>query len=116
MPVIPELLSAAELAAPGRPVAENSLTGHLSSSTDVGDVQHLMPVVTFYTGGIKGGLHEVEFDIIDEEEAYIITAKIFALSAYRLLKDKGAKGREIVEAYQPYFKSKEEYIAFMDKF
>ena len=56
-------------------------------STDVGDVQHLQPVFTFNTGGAVGsGLHSVDFDVNDEELAYIVTAKIFALTAYRLLR------------------------------
>lgn len=56
-------------------------------STDVGDVQHIQPVFTFNTGGTSGsGLHSVAFDIDDEELAYIVTAKIFALTAYRFLK------------------------------
>lgn len=49
---------------------------------DVGDVQHLMPVYTFNTGGVKGGLHQINFEVTDEEEAYIVTAKMFALAAY----------------------------------
>jgi len=36
-----------------------------------------MPVYTFNTGGVKGGLHQVEFEVTDEEEAYIVTAKMF---------------------------------------
>lgn len=48
-------------------------------STDVGDVQHLQPVLTFNTGGKVSGLHSVDFDIVDDELAYVVTAKIFAL-------------------------------------
>ena len=46
---LPELKRAAELSAPETNVIEAS--GHTGGSTDVGDVQHLMPVYTFNTGG-----------------------------------------------------------------
>lgn len=48
---LPELKHAAEISASGIPVIEAS--GHAGGSTDVGDVQHLMPVYTFNTGGVK---------------------------------------------------------------
>ncbi|MBO5198491.1 MAG: amidohydrolase [Lachnospiraceae bacterium] len=91
-------------------------TFHNGGSTDVGDVQHLMPVLTFRTGGVKGGLHQSDFEVVDEDEAYILTAKIFAVSAYRLLKDGAALAKEIKEGYQPVFASREEYVEFMDRF
>lgn len=89
---------------------------HGGASTDVGDVQHLMPVMTFFTGGIKGGLHQVEFEMSDEEEAYILTAKIFALGAYRLLRDGAAVAKRISAGYMPHFQNKEEYIQFVEQF
>ena len=98
---LPELKRAAELSAPETNVIEAS--GHTGGSTDVGDVQHLMPVYTFNTGGVKGGLHQVEFEVTDEEEAYIVTAKMFALGAYGLLKEKAARSRELVKNYKPVF-------------
>ena len=84
-------------------------------STDVGDVQHIQPVLTFNTGGKVSGLHSVDFDIVDDELAYIVTAKIFALSAYRLLKNGAAKAKEVVENYHPIF-TKDTYIQYMDSF
>ncbi|MCD8220871.1 MAG: amidohydrolase [Clostridiales bacterium] len=111
---LPELRQAAETAAPEKEIIR--LNRHSGGSTDVGDVQHLMPVYTFRTGGIRGGLHQVDFAVVNEEEAYINTAKIFALTAYYLLKDGAARSRELAGNYQPVFKNKEEYIAFMDKF
>ena len=63
-----------------------------------------------------GGLHQDNFDIVDEETAYILTAKMFAISAYRLLKDGAAIGKSIRDGYNPKFKNKEEYVAYMDSF
>ncbi|MCR4991358.1 MAG: amidohydrolase [Lachnospiraceae bacterium] len=89
---------------------------HSGGSTDVGDVQHLLPVYTFNTGGAKGGLHQTDFEITDEDKAYLLTAKIFALSAYRLLKDDAKLGRELRKQYKPVFKNKDEYTAFLEQF
>lgn len=119
LPTLPEkplkeMEEAARIAAPGREI--KVLDGHAGGSTDVGDVQHVMPVYTFRTGGIAGDLHQVDFDVTDEEEAYLETAKIFALTAYRLLKDGAARSRELVRQYHPVFASTKEYVEFMDQF
>ena len=111
---LPELKRAAELAAPEVPVREAA--GHSGGSTDVGDVQHLMPVYTFNTGGVKGGLHQINFEVTNEEEAYIDTAKMFALAAYGLLKEKAARSKELVKNYKPVFKDSAEYTKFMEQF
>ena len=99
-----------------KPVIIKDPNFHSGGSTDVGDVQHLLPVYTFKTGGMTGGTHQTDFDIIDEDEAYVLTAKIFAVSAYRLLKDGAALAKKLKGEYEPRFKSKEEYTAFMDRF
>jgi metal-dependent amidase/aminoacylase/carboxypeptidase family protein len=112
-----ELFEAARLAAPGKPVSPFPLDRHSGGSSDVGDLQHLMPVLTFRTGGASGGgLHSADFQIVDEEEAYVVTAKIFALSAYRLLRDGAALARDLTDHYQPRFANRKEYCAFLDGF
>lgn len=114
-----EILAAAEIASQSSDkdyqVVKADTSHHLGGSTDVGDVEHLQPVLSFQTGGKVSGLHSVEFDIVDDELAYIVTAKIFALSAYRLLRDGAGAARQIVEDYEPLL-TKEEYIAYMDSF
>ena len=79
-------------------------------------MQHLLPVLTFHTGGVSGGLHQTDFSIDDEEKAYVLTAKIFALCAYRLLKDGAALGKKLKQEYRPVFRNKEAYTAFLDSF
>lgn len=111
-----EMIDIIREAAEGKEVKEVPLDSHSGGSTDVGDVQHLMPVITFNTGGASGGLHQVNFEIIDEEEAYILTAKIFALSAYRLLQNGAAVGKRIKDSYAPKFNNKEEYVNFLNQY
>lgn len=106
---------AAQSAGKNYNVVKRDINVHDGGSTDVGDVQHIQPVLTFNTGGKVSGLHAVDFDIADEELAYIVTAKIFALSAYRLLKDGAVKAKNIVKNYKPKM-TKEEYIEYMDSF
>ena len=50
---------------------------HLGSSTDVGDLQHIMPVLQFWTGGYAGIRHGADFTVVDEDIYYILTAKMF---------------------------------------
>lgn len=97
-------------------VKEVSPAVHSGGSTDIGDVQQLMPVLTFRTGGVTGGLHQSDFDVVDKEEAYILTAKIFAVSTYRLLKDGAEVAKKLKEEYHPRFHSREEYVEFMNQF
>ena len=89
---------------------------HNGGSTDVGDVQHLMPVYTFNTGGVTGDLHTSAFDIVDEENAYLDAARGFAIHAYELLKDGAALAKVEKAAYQPRFADKAEYSAYLERF
>ncbi|MBE5780845.1 MAG: amidohydrolase [Clostridiales bacterium] len=87
---------------------------HGTGSTDVGDLQHIMPTMEFRTGGACGGGHQVNYDICDEDLAYVITAKIFALAAYHLLKDGAAMAKDVKETFNAKL-TKEEYLDYMEK-
>jgi len=112
-PAHPLVVEAAREAAPGKRVKEVDPSFHGAGSTDVGDLQHIMPVLEFSTGGVSGAFHSKHFHIVDEEEAYVVTAKIFALSAYKLLKNGASASKKIVGEYKPKY-TKEQYIKFMD--
>lgn len=86
---------------------------HLAGSTDVGDLTHIIPVLKFETGGVEGALHSENFKIINEEIAYIATAKIMALTAYRLLKEKAHEAKKIKNTFKPKF-TVDEYRAYMN--
>lgn len=83
-------------------------------STDFGDVSEIKPVLQFNTGGYSGVLHSKDNHPIDEEIAYVLPAKIFALIAYKLLKKQGAYAKEITDNFTAAL-TKEEYIEYMDK-
>ena len=85
-----------------------------NACTDVGDLSHLLPVVNFTFKGFQGKLHGADFCITDKEKAYILPAKLMALTAYRLLKEDGQKAREIKDSFEPVF-NKEEYVKYITK-
>ena len=88
-------------------------TGHGTGTTDFGDVSCLMPLLQFHTGGYGGAMHNPNVCVIDEELAYVDTAKVFALIAYKLLKNNGEQAKKLKASYHPLMNT-EEYIALMD--
>lgn len=86
---------------------------HSEASSDVGDLTHIMPVLKFSTGGCSGQLHSSDFDIVDEDISYIITAKIMALTAYRILRDNNNEAKKIISDFNQKFTIKE-YKDYMD--
>ena len=82
-------------------------------STDYGDISYLFPLIQFHTGGMCGSGHNPNYDVADEDTAYLLTAKIFALTAYRLLKDGAREAIRLKEGFQPIF-TKEEYLDYME--
>jgi hypothetical protein len=93
--------------------AENVLPGaHRTGSTDMGDVSHIMPALHPYFGGIEGNNHSENFHIVDEEMAYVIPAKIMAMTVIDLLFGDAKLATKAIKAYQPKF-TKEEYLAYL---
>ncbi len=88
---------------------------HNPASTDAGDLSHIMPLLGFTTGNFDGALHSKEFTITDKQKAYIIPAKMMALTVYNLLKDNAVQAHEILEHFYPAL-TKQEYIDYMDSF
>ncbi len=114
LPVIPSPAHPAVIA------AANALGGRYSieytepymintACTDVGDLTHLLPVVNFTHGGVAGDLHSADFTVTDEDTAYIMPAKMMALSAYHLLRDGAAAAKQTIESFTPVF-TRESYV------
>lgn len=94
------------------PIEEQS--GHMTGSTDFGDVSCIMPLLQFNTGGYTGALHNANVAVVDEELAYIVPAKVFALTAYKLLKNGGDRAKALMDSYKQLM-TKEEYVKFWDQ-
>ena len=73
--------------------------GDMAGSTDMGDLSHLMPCIHPLMGGFDGALHSREFSIADPEAAYILPAKLLAMTVIDLLADGAKLGGRIQEEY-----------------
>ena len=85
-----------------------------NACTDVGDLSHLMPVVNFTFKGFEGKLHGADFRITDPEKAYILPAKLLALTVYKLLRNGGEQAGKICTEFTPVF-DRESYTAYIRK-
>ena len=85
-----------------------------NACTDMGDLTQLFPVVNFTFRGFEGRLHGEDFRITDEEKAYILPAKLMALTIYRLLRNDARKAKKIVDDFTPVF-DKKQYIEYIEK-
>lgn len=64
-------------------------------------------------GGVKGNLHTRDFQIIDEDIAYIIPVKAMPLTVLDLLYNDASIAKNILNNFKPAM-TKEEYLNFME--
>lgn len=91
------------------------VAGHLTASTDTGDLSHLMPVSHPWIGSIRGVLHGKDYTVFDEDMAYIRPAQMMAMSIIDLLFDDAAQADALMANYKPLM-SKAEYLTFQASF
>jgi amidohydrolase len=87
-------------------------TGHRTGSTDMGDIAHIMPALHPYVGGFSGTGHGSDWAIEDKYLAYILPAKLMAMTVIDLLAGNARTAREILETTKPPM-TKDEYLTFM---
>lgn len=86
--------------------------GDFTGSFDFGDLSQIMPTLHPMIGGIEGNLHSEDYKIIDEELAYIVSAKAMAMTVIDLFYNNYKKANNVIEnSYVPM--QKEEYLTFM---
>ena len=91
---------------------------HGAGSSDIGDIMHVLPAIHPSCGGAQGAAHSEEYIISDPETAYLLPAKLLALTAVDLLWDNAVVGNKIVDEFKPLL-TKKEYLdmwnrAFLD--
>lgn len=86
---------------------------HMTASTDMGDVSHLMPVIHPWVGCIEGVLHSAEYNITVPDVAYIKTAQALAMTIVDLLYGEAQVAEEILENFEAPL-TKETYIELLD--
>ncbi len=85
---------------------------HRTSSTDMGDVCHLMPAIHPYVTGCTGSAHSDDYLVEDYGLAVLTAAKAMAMTVVDLLADGAAAARQVKEQHKPAL-SKEEYLRLM---
>ena len=85
--------------------------GHRTGSTDMGDLSMVMPVLHPYMGGATGSGHGADYQIVDQQLAYLGIAKGLAAMAIDLLADGAAGAREVLSTANPPM-TREQYLAF----
>jgi hypothetical protein len=78
----------------------------------MGDVAHIMPALHPYVGGFSGAGHGADWKIDDQYLAYILPAKLMAMTVVDLLSKNAALAVEILERDTPRM-TKDEYLSFM---
>ena len=89
--------------------------GDFTGSFDFGDISHLMPTLHPMIGGVKGALHTRDYEIVDEDLAYIIPATSMAMTIVDLLFDGAKQANDILYNFEPVM-TKEEYLSFLEKY
>lgn len=87
---------------------------HGAGSSDMGDLMHIMPAMHPSCGGAKGNGHSEEFLIEDPETAYVLPAKLMALTVVDLLWDDASLARKVRADFRPAM-SIDEYFAMWDR-
>ena len=83
--------------------------------SDMGDVSSVMPVIHPHIGGLSGTAHGSDLQIADPYMATVVSAKLQAAIAVRLLEDGAALAREAVEKARPEFGSISAYLEAIEK-
>ena len=87
-------------------------TGHRTGSTDMGDISYIMPALHPHVGGFTGTGHGSDWHLDDKYMAYVLPAKLMAMTVIDLLAEQAAGARELLDGHTPIM-SKAEYLAFM---
>jgi len=89
-------------------------TEHRASSTDFGDLAHIMPAVHPYIAGAAGGGHTNGYLLVDQEAVYVKSAKLLAMTAIDLLYDNAETARRILREDKPRM-TREQYLGYQRK-
>ena len=85
-----------------------------TASTDMGDVSCLIPSVHPYVAGAKGVVHGKDFVIDNPKKVYSNGLAFELILLNELLADSAGKAYKIIKNFTPIFKTKKEYLEYMD--
>ena len=96
------------------PQARLHIVDTMPSSSDLGDISQLMPVLYPMGGGVEGTGHGADFRMVDFNNAVLLPAKLLGAVIIDLLADGGALGRQVAEQYKPGM-TREEYLHYWER-
>ncbi len=82
--------------------------------TDLADISLIMPAVHAFGSGGAGAAHGPTYRIADFDSACMDSAKAQVMIIRKLLENGAAKAKYVIENATPHFKSKDEYIEYID--
>ncbi len=85
-----------------------------TGSTDMGDIAMIMPAVHPYCGGAVGTSHGMDYYIEKPDKACVGSAMWQLEMVHMLLSDGAALAKKIIANFEPTFKSKEEFLNYID--
>src|SRR5882672_1331761 len=85
--------------------------GHRTGSTDMGDLGMVMPILHPYMGGATGSGHGADYQIADQQLAYLGTAKGLAGMVIDLLAEGAAGAKDVLKSSKPPM-TREQYLTF----
>ncbi len=88
--------------------------GPRGSSTDMGDLTHLLPTIQPYATGCTGTVHGADFLVQDYQAAVANPAAAMALTVIDLLAE-GGEARSVIDNFQPAL-TKDAYLALQRSF
>ena len=103
---------AMKLALPDEEFTYKEITG--TGSTDMGDLSCIMPVIHPYAKGACGRSHGDNYEICDPESACVKNAKWQLAMLLILLQNNAERAYQIIEEFNPLFKTKEEFFEYQD--
>lgn len=79
----------------------------ITGSSDIGDLSCILPVIQPSVGGFTGTLHDKAFHVADAGTAYVLPAKILAMTAAELLYNHAQAAKRVRANFQPQMTIKE---------
>lgn len=87
----------------------------MTGSTDMGDLSSIIPCIHPSLGGFSGRGHSCDFAVTNEYTAYVLPAKIIAMTVVDLLVNHAQNAEVIKDNYKAVM-TKDEYLNFLNKY
>lgn len=84
----------------------------VTGSSDVGDLSNVLPTIQPSVGGFIGKLHSQEFCVKDPEIAYLLPAKVMAMTICDLLYNRAEKAKTVKANFKAKM-TKDEYMKYL---